>query len=149
MIQSHRLARYHLAGCRDMGAGRLDPESLEKAVRLADDIDEMLARDKCYRAVKAISRLQDMVAELLEKMKGWDADGDGLSNYAEFMLYGTSWDSRDSDGDGYLDGTEILLYETDPLDHCAVPVEVPLEAPMQRRCPALEELRQAGETNKP
>ena len=141
LINSYRLVRFNLLECRDMGAGRLDPDSLEKAMSLNDEIQEALDREHWSRAERAIAQLHGTVDLLVERMKGWDADGDGLSNYAEFMLYGTSWSTGDSDGDGFFDGSEILLYETNPLDWCAVPRDVPVETPVQRRCPALEELR--------
>ena len=37
-----------------------------------------------------------------------DSDGDGLADYDEVYLHGTSWSNRDSDADGMLDGNEII-----------------------------------------
>ncbi len=124
-----------------MGAGSLDPDTIEEAMRLSEDIEEMLAEGSWFRADEAIAQLEQIVALLLTKMKDRDPDGDGLSNYAEFMLYGTSWSDPDSDGDGYLDGSEIFRYETDPLDYCGVPIDVPPETVARRSCPALNTLR--------
>jgi len=44
-----------------------------------------------------------------------DQDGDGLSDWDEFHLHGTSPISQDSDGDGIPDDQEVLVYESDPL----------------------------------
>ena len=141
LIDSYKLARYRLEECRDMGAGSFDPVTLEKGERLSEQIVEMLAEGSWDRADEAIMELEQIVALLLDQMKSWDPDADGLSNYAEFMMYGTSWSDSDSDGDGYFDGSEILRYETDPLDHCGVPLGVDAETEVQQRCPALENLR--------
>lgn len=140
LVDSYKLARFSLEECRDMGAGSFDPVTLEKGEGLSEQVEEMLAEGSWARADRAITELEQIVALLLDQMKNWDPDADGLSNYAEFMMYGTSWSDSDSDGDGYLDGSEILRYETDPLDHCGVPVDVDAETEVQRRCPALENL---------
>ena len=137
---SYELARFHLSECQDMGAGNLEPEILAEAMHLSEDIEEMLARENWSRASKAVPQLQQTVTLLLDRMKYWDPDEDGLSNYAEFMLYGTSWTDSDSDGDGYFDGSEILRYETDPLDSCGVPTDVPPETPAQQLCPQSDKL---------
>jgi hypothetical protein len=143
LIDSYQVARYELTECQDMGGDRLDPDSLEEALRLSEDIEEMLTRKNWSRASKTIPELQRVVALLLDRLKAWDPDGDGLSNYAEFMLHGTLWADSDSDGDGYLDGSEILHHRTDPLDYCGVPIgEVP-ETVVVQPCPALEKLRQS------
>ena len=42
-----------------------------------------------------------------------DTDGDGLSNYAELVTYGTKVDDNDTDNDGLLDNEEIQI-GTDP-----------------------------------
>ena len=42
-----------------------------------------------------------------------DGDKDGLSNYDEFITYGTRSDNNDTDSDGLLDGWEIK-YGFDP-----------------------------------
>ena len=44
-----------------------------------------------------------------------DQDGDGLPDWDEFHLYGTSPNSTDSDGDGISDDQEIEVYGSDPL----------------------------------
>ncbi|NIW97951.1 MAG: hypothetical protein GWN13_06855, partial [Phycisphaerae bacterium] len=66
-----------------------------------------IARGSWSQADKAIVQMQQNVAQMLERLKEWDPDQDGLSNYAELMLYGTSWSDSDSDGDGYFDGSEV------------------------------------------
>jgi len=38
-----------------------------------------------------------------------DLDGDGLTNFAEIVLYGTDVDNNDTDGDGLLDETEVAI----------------------------------------
>ena len=140
LVDSYKLARFSLKECRDMGAGSFDPVTLERGERLSQQIEEMLAGGSWDRADEAITELEQMVTLLLEQMKNWDPDADGLSNYAEFMMFGTSWSDSDSDGDGYLDGSEILRYETDPLDYCGVPMNVEAETEVQQSCPALENL---------
>jgi hypothetical protein len=124
-----------------MGADSLDPVGLEEAMRLSEEVDGMLDKGNLTQASEALAQLEQTVGFLLEQMKSWDPDEDGLSNYAEYMLYGTSWAEGDTDGDGYFDGSEILHFETDPLDHCGVPIGFPLETTVQRDCPALETLR--------
>jgi hypothetical protein len=138
---SYQLVRFHLNECQEMGASSLDPDTLEKAIRLDAEVEEMLAEGNWRGADEAIAQMEQTVTQLLKRMRNSDSDGDGLSNYAEFMLYGTSWIDRDSDGDGYLDGSEILYHQTDPLDYCGVPKDVPPEMPAQNSCPALEKLR--------
>ena len=44
-----------------------------------------------------------------------DRDGDGLTDWEEFHVYGTSTISSDSDGDGLSDEQEVLVYGSDPL----------------------------------
>jgi hypothetical protein len=48
-----------------------------------------------------------------------DADGDGLSNYQELVVYGTDPRNPDTDGDGISDGEEVIAgkdgFVTDPL----------------------------------
>ena len=141
LINSYQLIRFELAECKDMGGDQMDSDSLEKAVRLSEEIDEMLAREKWSRATETMPRFQQAVTHLLDRLKDWDPDRDGLSNYAEFMLYGTLWTDSDSDGDGFLDGSEIFRYGTDPLDYCALPLGVILETTAQKSCPALKELK--------
>lgn len=140
LVDSYKLVRFSLEECKDMGADSFDPITLEQGVRLSEQIEAMMAEGRWAQADKEIADLEQIVALLLDQMKSWDPDADGLSNYAEFMLYGTSWSESDSDGDGYLDGNEILRYETDPLDHCGVPVGVDTETEVQQSCPELEKL---------
>ncbi|MCA9387642.1 MAG: hypothetical protein KC653_01215, partial [Candidatus Andersenbacteria bacterium] len=49
-----------------------------------------------------ISELQDVT----EQISG-DSDNDGLSDYAEIVVYGTDVDLADTDGDGFTDGEEV------------------------------------------
>jgi hypothetical protein len=144
LTASYRLARFQLTECQAMGAGERYSEPLEKGLHLSETIEEHLAKGRWDRAKTEISQLEEIVKLLTRRMKGWDSDEDGLSNYAEYILYGTSWSSKDSDGDGYLDGSEILRYETDPLDHCALPIDVPRETQVVRSCAALEALRRGN-----
>lgn len=44
-----------------------------------------------------------------------DQDGDGLSDWDEFHIHGTSPISTDSDGDGISDDQEVEVYGSDPL----------------------------------
>jgi hypothetical protein len=141
LTATYELARFQLMGCRDMGADQLDPDTLEKGLDLNEEIEKALAGKKWSKAGSAIAELEECVAQLLGEMKSWDPDGDGLSTYAEFMLYGTSWGNPDSDADGYFDGSEVLRYQTDPLDHCAVPIGAPLDTRIERQCPALMDLK--------
>ena len=141
LVNSYKVVRFRLSECRNMGAESLDPVSLEEAMRLSEEVDGMLDKGNLTQASEALAQLEQTVGFLLEQMKSWDPDEDGLSNYAEYMLYGTSWAEGDTDGDGYFDGSEILHFETDPLDHCGVPIGFPLETTVQRDCPALETLR--------
>jgi hypothetical protein len=141
LVNSYQVVRFDLSECRDMGADSLDPVGLEEAIRLSDEIEGMLDKESWTQAGEAISQLERTVGLILDQMKSWDPDEDGLSNYSEYMLYGTSWAEGDTDGDGYFDGSEILRYQTDPLDHCGVPLGIPLETTVERDCPALEKLR--------
>jgi len=141
LVNSYEVVRFHLSECRNMGADSLDPVDLEEAEGLSEEISGMLDKGNWTQASEAIAQLEQTVGFLLEQMKSWDPDADGLSNYAEYMLYGTSWAEADTDGDGYFDGSEVLYFETDPLDYCAVPIGIPLETTVQRDCPALEKLR--------
>ena len=141
LLDSYEVLLFQLSECRDMGADTLDPVGLEEAVRLSEGVSGMLDEGNWSQAAKAIAQLDQTIGALLDEMKSWDPDEDGLSNYAEYMLYGTSWAEADTDGDGYLDGSEVLRFETDPLDECSVPIGVPAETAVQRKCPALEKLR--------
>ena len=141
LIRSYQLAQFNLTECEDMGAGQLESEILGGAMRLSEEIEEMIARESWSQASRTIKDLNHTVALLQDRMKDRDPDGDGLSNYAEFMMYGTSWTESDSDGDGFLDGSEILKYQTDPLDYCGVPKDIPPETAVQQPCEPPEELR--------
>jgi len=141
LLNSYGVMRFRLSECRNMGADSLDPAGLEEAERLSNEIGGMLGTGNWTQASKALPQLEQALGFLLDQMKSWDPDEDGLSNYAEYMLYGTSWAEADTDGDGYFDGSEILHFETDPLDHCGVPIGFPLDTEVQSSCPALEKLR--------
>jgi hypothetical protein len=141
LLSSYQLARFHLNECQAMGAESLDPEAVANAMRLNEEIEKMLESGNWSEASESIDQMEQIVTLLLDGLKNWDPDGDDLSNYAEYMLYGTSWSDVDSDGDGYFDGSEVLHYQTDPLDHCAVPIGEPIETMIQRGCPPLERLR--------
>ena len=43
-----------------------------------------------------------------------DADGDGLMDYEELIIYGTNWRNSDTDDDGLTDNDELGIYGTDP-----------------------------------
>lgn len=141
LLSSYQLARFRLDECQEMGAMSLDPESATAALRLNEEVEQMLESGNWSEASEAINRMEEIVTLLSDELKNWDPDGDDLSNYAEFMLYGTSWSDADSDGDGYFDGNEVLLYQTDPLDYCAVPIGEPIETIIRRNCPLLEKAR--------
>jgi hypothetical protein len=111
---------------------------MESANRLSADTEAMLTSGRWSSAGRDLTALEETLAVLMARLKEWDPDGDGLSTYAEFMLYATSWNDPDTDGDGYGDGSEVLFYQTDPLDPCAVPVGVQPERARTQLCPALE-----------
>ena len=46
-----------------------------------------------------------------------DTDSDGLSDFAEYHLFGTNSAVADTDSDGLIDGLEVYSYLTDPLVH--------------------------------
>ena len=50
-----------------------------------------------------------------------DADGDGIGNEAEVLVFGTDPNNSDTDGDGFDDGFE-LDEGLDPLDNADCPV---------------------------
>ena len=50
-----------------------------------------------------------------EGFNATDTDGDGLSDYGEFHVFGTNLSLADTDGDFLSDGEEILIHLTDPL----------------------------------
>ena len=141
LLSSYQLARFHLNECQAMGAESLDSEGVANAMRLDAEIEKMLESGNWSEARESIDQMEQIVTLLMDGLKNWDPDGDNLSNYAEFMLYGTSWSNVDSDGDGYYDGSEVLFYQTDPLDHCAVPIGEPIETMIQQDCPLLERLK--------
>ncbi len=144
IADSYRLARFRLEQCRRMGASELDPERMESATHLSVETEAMLAAGRWSSAGGRLTKLEETLAVLMARLKEWDPDGDGLSTYGEFMLYGTSWSDPDTDGDGYLDGSEVLVYETDPLDPCAVPIGTQPERAKTRSCPAFERLQTHG-----
>lgn len=61
--------------------------------------------EEAKKAVEALSPEQIALAE----SKRLDTDGDGISDYDEENVYGTSPYLRDTDGDGYPDNTELAL----------------------------------------
>jgi Bacterial TSP3 repeat len=144
ITNSYRLARFRLEQCHRMGAGELDHEQIEFADRLSAETEAMVAAERWTAAKGSLTHLEETLARLLDRLKTWDPDGDGLSTYAEFVLYGTSWSDPDTDGDGYLDGTEVLVYETDPLDPCAVPIGVEPGKARTRLCPCLERVQSSA-----
>jgi hypothetical protein len=144
LVDSYHLARFRLEQCRKMGANELDPERMESATRLSTETEATLTAEHWFSAGRHLDKLEEILAVLMARLKEWDPDGDGLSTYAEFMLYGTSWSDPDTDGDGYLDGSEVLVYGTDPLDPCSVPIGIQPERPRTQPCPALEKLEAHG-----
>jgi hypothetical protein len=124
-----------------MGGDSLDPVSLAEAERLDEEAGGWLQDGNWAKASETMGQMEQTLGVLLDEMKSWDPDEDGLSNYAEYMLFGTSWAEADTDGDGYFDGSEVLRFDTDPLDYCSVPMGIPPETAVQRNCPALGKLR--------
>jgi hypothetical protein len=144
LVDSYRLAQYRLEQCLKMGAAKLDPGRVESATSLSIETEALLTAGHWYSAERDLTSLEDVLAVLIVRLKEWDPDGDGLSTYAEFMLYGTSWSDPDTDGDGYLDGSEVLVYQTDPLDPCSVPMGIQPERARTKACPALDGLESHG-----
>ncbi|MGD8692552.1 MAG: hypothetical protein PVI74_01810, partial [Syntrophobacterales bacterium] len=97
LLSSYQLARFHLNECQAMGAESLNPENVANAMRLDGKIAKMLENGNWSEASESIGQMEQIVTLLLDELKNWDPDGDELSNYAEFMLYGTSWSEVDSD----------------------------------------------------
>ena len=59
-----------------------------------------------------------------------DPDGDGLTNYEEFVVHGTDPDDADSDRDGFSDGLEVSK-GSDPTNPSSIPAtEAPPRIPM-------------------
>jgi len=56
----------------------------------------------------------NLTADNLE-LKLIDTDGDGISDWDELFIYGTSPYLEDTDGDGLSDYEEIFVYKTNPL----------------------------------
>lgn len=50
-----------------------------------------------------------------------DSDGDGLSDTAETVVFGTDPNAADTDHDGISDGDEVLVYQTDAGGHAVAP----------------------------
>ena len=50
-----------------------------------------------------------------EGFNATDTDGDGLSDYGEFHVFGTNLSVPDTDGDFLSDGEEVLIHLTNPL----------------------------------
>ncbi|MBP1725101.1 MAG: outer membrane protein OmpA [Deltaproteobacteria bacterium] len=144
ITNSYRLARFRLEQCHRMGAKELEREQMELADRLSTETEALVAAERWRAGQGSLTHLEETLTRLLERLKTWDPDGDGLSTYAEFVLYGTSWSDPDTDGDGYLDGTEVLVYETDPLDPCAVPIGVEPGKARTRLCPCLERVQSSA-----
>ncbi|WKZ25073.1 MAG: thrombospondin type 3 repeat-containing protein [Patescibacteria group bacterium] len=91
---------------------------------------------------------QSNQASLEQELRAKDTDGDGLSDWDELYVYGTSPYMVDTDGDGISDYDEIIA-GTDPL--CAEgQVCTPLSSDIQREQlttfsnPALMELSNSG-----
>lgn len=60
-----------------------------------------------YEGPKFLTSEERRVAEI-ETQKSTDTDGDGLVDYDELNIHGTSPYLMDTDGDGYSDATEII-----------------------------------------
>lgn len=56
---------------------------------------------------------KEVASDNLE-LKKIDTDGDGISDWDELFVYGTSPYLEDTDGDGLSDYEEIFSYRTDP-----------------------------------
>lgn len=60
--------------------------------------------------------------DLYQILSQRDTDGDGLSDWQEIFVYGTSPYLVDSDGDGFSDYEEVMA-ESDPLDPKSTPLD--------------------------
>ena len=83
---------YHFQDCDDDDFERA-PERPEELDGKDNDCDDLVDEDFYER----------------------DTDGDGLSDYAEYHNYSTSFDSADTDQDGVDDGTEIARGLSSPV----------------------------------
>jgi len=78
--------------CNDSNPA-INPDAIETLNGIDEDCDELI--DEGYEFV--------------------DSDDDGLSDHAEYHIYGTLWYDYDSDNDGLSDGAEIWIYLSNPL----------------------------------
>ena len=74
----------------------------------------------------SITPTADLVAiNIIISKSAQDTDGDGLTDYDEEYLYGTSSTTNDTDDDGFWDGNELFaVYKTDPVDSASFPANI-------------------------
>lgn len=84
-----------------------NPVSAKKMVLKTDESKKTCTDGSC--AVSGDSLSADNI-----ELKNKDTDKDGLSNWDELFIYGTSPYLEDTDGDGLSDSEEINVYKTNP-----------------------------------
>lgn len=70
-----------------------------------------------FQTVLTLDSTMNLTTDHLQKiedLKNRDTDGDGISDYDELYIYGTSPYLKDTDSDGISDYDEIFVYGTDP-----------------------------------
>ena len=108
----------------DLGFDTLEAYKLRYVFRVwGHGFDES---DTSYRwVVPYLGFVKYQDAELLEVLTDFaigggmitpttDADGDGLKDYEELIIYETNWRESDTDSDGLTDYDEVNTYGTDP-----------------------------------
>jgi hypothetical protein len=97
--------------------------------QLADNINEEL--DGRFEMLqKRIDTFEELRKAASNNESSSDKDGDGISDYDEQFLYGTSPEQPDTDNDGVLDGIEVMggYNPLDPASEAVIEYELPQES---------------------